>query len=118
MLYTPKQVFSELSSRRKEALRRTRKRGYKLEFNVSTDYIVEIYNKQKGLCAISKRPLRFDKGTREVKNPDGCSIDRIDNNKGYVEGNIQLLLHWCNNAKSTYGEKLLKEMAKCIALNE
>ena len=39
----------------------------------------------------------------------GLQIDRIDNNKGYVKGNIRLLCHWINNAKSTYGDELLDE---------
>ena len=46
------------------------------------------------------------------KNPYSCSIDRINNDQGYIPGNIRLLTHWANNAKSTYNHSIFEDMIR------
>jgi hypothetical protein len=95
----------------------SRKRALKHGFNHNLDreYLVALYWEQKGKCAISGVEMEFQSGTRECKNPNRLSIDRIDNTKGYIKGNVRLVTHWVNNAKSTYGDDVLMEYSKKIA---
>jgi hypothetical protein len=57
-----------------------------IEFNVSIEYLWDLYKSQNGLCAITKIPIYFNKRIRE---PRTVSLDRIDSGKGYIEWNVQ-----------------------------
>jgi hypothetical protein len=87
------------------------------EFNLNQDYLVKLWHKQKGLCAISGVKMQTKSGTRENKNPYRASLDRIDNEKGYVKGNVRFTTHWVNNAKSTWPQKVLEDFVGNIAKN-
>lgn len=51
------------------------------EFNITPEYLYDIFNMQSGNCALSGLGLF----------PETVSVDRIDNSEGYVEGNVQLV---------------------------
>lgn len=54
------------------------------EHTIKDSYLEELYEKQNGLCYYSNIPMNFDKSEWKV------SIERLDNTKGYIEGNIVL----------------------------
>ena len=64
---------------------------------------------------ISGVKLQVISGSREEKNPYIASLDRINNEKGYVKGNVRFVCHWINNAKSTFDNKVLYEFVSAIA---
>lgn len=51
------------------------------------DIIVECIVKQNGRCALTGMPLKFIMNLINT-----ASLDRIDNSKGYVRGNIQIII--------------------------
>lgn len=67
--------------------------------HLKVEDILEIYNKQNGLCAISKVPLTCIKIPKTTKVHTNLSIDRIDSNKGYELDNIQLVCAIINTMK-------------------
>lgn len=67
----------------KEIIASANKRG--LDFKVTKRYLWGIYTSQKGRCALTGVPITFS-GLRKNKT---ASLDRIDNNKGYVKKNVQ-----------------------------
>lgn len=72
----------------------------KIEFNIDEDYIVNLYEKQMGLCALSGIELYMPKTSFEER--DGfrtASLDRIDSKKGYIEGNVQWVHKQINRMK-------------------
>lgn len=69
------------------------KLGRAMEFALTLDYLLDLILKQRGRCYISGIPLVF-KPNSEWK----CSIERIDNSKGYVPGNVCLI---CAEFQST-----------------
>lgn len=79
------------------------RRGY--EFSVSMEYLNSVYEAQEGKCAYT--------GLQSNKISD-LSIDRIDNSKGYVEGNIQFITNPMNTLKGTHGIEYMINMAKNI----
>ena len=56
--------------------------------------IINLYHKQKGLCAISQVPM-----SHRLNSLDAISIDRIDSKRGYTLDNIQLICQFINFGK-------------------
>lgn len=73
-----------------------------LEFNISLDYANKLYN---GKCALSGMLICFYDYDNKIQQT--ASLDRIDNNKGYIEGNVQWLHKDINRLKNKYSENEL-----------
>jgi hypothetical protein len=80
--------------RRKVLLNAAKKRSkdYNLEFNLDLNDIILPRE-----CPILGIELQFNKGKAE---DNSYSIDRIDNNKGYIKGNVQIISFKANTIKS------------------
>jgi hypothetical protein len=69
--------------------------------DITLDYLYAVGERQNWRCVATGVPLEFTRGgTRwggKWCNPRSCTIDRINNDKGYVKGNVQLLT-WEANA--------------------
>lgn len=83
-----------------------------IEFNLTLDYIKDLWNKQNGRCALSNIEMTFL--LKEGRVPTNVSIDRIDRTKGYIEGNVQLVCMACNQIKSDLSEVKMYEFCKKI----
>ena len=99
-------VVSGLSSKLSDTKKRARNHNF--DCNIDLHYIAELWITQKGLCNESALPMSFDAGSQENKNPFSCSIDRTNNSKGYVKGNVRLVTHWANNSKSTWDKSVVE----------
>ncbi len=66
---------------------RARKKG--LDYNLSSEYVNSMYVDQRGLCAATGMVMTPKEYSGAVTG--NLSIDRLDNNLGYVEGNIRLV---------------------------
>jgi hypothetical protein len=92
-----------------EKKRKAEARGRSFEIDIK--YIWNIYLKQDRKCALSGLPLDFDK-----ESDNGTvSIDRINNDKGYIKRNIQLLHKDVNYAKWTFNQDYFIKLCKLIA---
>ena len=76
--------------------------------SVFLQHILETYNAQRGRCAISGQPLQRPMAYTECDPRFFCSIDRINNDRGYEVGNVRLTLQWINHAMG--GRKNPEEM--------
>ncbi len=97
------------------------KRRTKKDFNISLEFLRSLWNKQKGLCALTGVKLEMPLGTSgflNVKPFNGASLDRIDSSKGYVEGNVQFICMGINFMKNEWPEeyfiKHLIEVSKSV----
>lgn len=103
----PKRIFSYF-------LRNCRKR-FK-ECTITLDDLQEQWNKQKGICPYSGISLIIPTYKKNHKDPIyAASVDRIDNSKGYVPGNIQFVSTCINYMKNTMSDEDTKFVCKRIA---
>lgn len=73
------------------------KRKKHLGFNIDLVYLLELYEKQQGLCALSGVEMTYLAGKGRVNT--NISIDRIDSAVGYVRGNVQFVCDVVNRMK-------------------
>lgn len=61
-----------------------------LEFNISKEYIYNLFIAQGGKCALSGVDITLKRAkTKSDKTSRTASLDRIDSSKGYTEDNVQ-----------------------------
>jgi hypothetical protein len=61
-----------------------------VEFNVTKEFVWDVYLKQQGKCALTGIDLKLvSKFKAGYLGSTTASLDRIDSSIGYVEGNIQ-----------------------------
>lgn len=62
-------------------------------------FIAAVIDAQEGLCAISELPLQFDGECTDDEFK--CSLDRIDSNGDYEDGNLQVVCKFVNRWKGS-----------------
>jgi hypothetical protein len=88
------------------------KRGY--QFEVDIIYLWELYVEQDKKCNLTKMDIEFGK----VSNGKGtASLDRINNNEGYVEGNVQWLHKDVNIMKNKFEQEHFIHICERITNN-
>ncbi|MEJ6397004.1 hypothetical protein [Yoonia sp. 208BN28-4] len=84
----------------KKCIRQARNRSHRhnRDFSLKLDYVRRLYIRQAGKCAISGLDFKLAKTTASRVNPYQPSIDRINNEKGYISRNVRLVLYAVNIA--------------------
>ena len=92
---------------------RCRAKRLKIDFNIDESDIV-IPTK----CPVLGIPINPTYGTssKTGPKPDSFSIDRIDNNKGYIKGNICIISNKANIMKSSASPEELLQFAFWVIL--
>jgi hypothetical protein len=65
--------------------------------NLSSEFLFSLYERQKGLCALSGIPMTYLCGVGNVDT--NISVDRINSSLGYEEDNVQLVCRRINTMK-------------------
>jgi hypothetical protein len=89
-----------------------------LEFNITIEYIWDLYLKQEKKCAISGENLKMTNSfsdTQTNEDAQTASLDRIDSSKGYVIGNVQWVHKHVNMMKQNYPQDYFVKLCKKIA---
>ncbi len=95
---------------------RQRSRRFGLSCDVTRDWLMEVHEKQAGLCALTGDTMTFTIGHGIVGT--NCSVDRIDPNGGYTKDNVQLVCLWANIMKGPRTvEQLLEVCREILAAN-
>ena len=91
---------------------RAKKRGNELE--ISIEYAYEILEKQKFKCALSGLDIYLPNSDNKRWT---ATLDRIDSNKGYINGNVQWLHKDINTMKWDFDQDKFLKYCKLIAEN-
>ena len=75
-------------------------------------YLAELWNNQKGFCAITGKPMDLIKGNG--RKPNSPSVDRIDNDRGYFKDNVRWVCWHVNTMKGIFTDDVLDEW--CVAV--
>ena len=84
-----------------EIKKSAKKRG--IEYSVTNDYLWSLYENQSRKSALTNLPIRF--GRVYFPEETTASLDRIDNNRGYVEGNVRWVLKSINLMKNAHRDE-------------
>lgn len=95
-------------------LEKVKKRAIKsnFEFNLDLEYLMSIFN---GKCSLSGLPIQFGKHWKLKLSDQTASLDRIDNTKGYIIGNVQWVHKQVNFMKGTMEQTKFIEFCKLIS---
>lgn len=110
---------TDISWRVNIAYRNARQRSMKFgrPFNITKEYLQELYFEQGCKCPISGRDFVLTLSEEFKTHPDSPSLDRVDNDKGYVQGNVRFVTYQVNTALNQFGEDSLIELCKNILEN-
>lgn len=91
-----------------------RSKNNNLNFNIDKKYILGLLGKSNGFCQISG--IAFKRGGDSGYNsPFSVSLDRIEPKRGYVKGNVRLIINSLNVFKSNRTDKeMFLIMAKTL----
>ena len=79
--------------------------------NIDKKYIIDLIKQQNNRCVYSGIEFDWD----EFKNnPYQASIDRIDNDKGYIKGNVQIVCNSINQMKSNLTDNVFMDYVSAI----
>lgn len=90
---------------------RAKVKGWPCELNTRT--LVALWEKQKGICAISGITMTHIAGQGVL--PYNVSVDRIDSTKGYTLQNTQLVCNVVNWVKLNLSQPHFIDLCKAIA---
>lgn len=83
------------------------------EFKLTIKDIYDLKQKQNNKCFFTNIELRW-----EYKSNNKVSIDRIDNDKGYIKDNIRLVIWDINQAQNNLSDGRFKELMYKIVLKD
>jgi hypothetical protein len=83
-------------------------------FEVSIEYLQNILEKQNFKCGYSNIdmlcPKTYNEKREMTSSPYLISLDRIDNEFGYIENNVHFVCVWANKGKGAYTHEIFKEI--------
>ena len=91
------------------------KDGRVMGFNLTPEYIQKVFDECIGKCKLTGLDFSMELGTKKKRNPFRPSVDRISSSKGYVKGNIQIVLAIVNTMKMDYTDDILHPVIKAWA---
>ena len=88
-----------------------KKTGVKVGFKSVAEFVVHLHEIMPKKCPVFNVPLVKGKGKPHDWSP---SIDKIDPDKGYIKGNVQVISMLANTMKNHANKKQLRQFAKWI----
>jgi hypothetical protein len=78
------------------------------------EYAWALFLEQDRRCAFTDWPLYFNK-TNKGRSDRTASLDRIDSNLGYIEGNVQWIHRDVNKLKKNFSDEYFLQICQAVA---
>ncbi len=98
----------------RNGIKSIRNKRKNLPFNITKEYIWDLFLKQDGKCALSGVNLCF--GPKSKRNERTASLDRINSGLGYIIGNVQWVHKRVNSMKREYSQSEFIEWCRKITV--
>ena len=101
-------------------LRSIKSRTYKKgKSDIDLDYLKELWESQEGKCPFTGWDLILPNNSskQESNSPARASLDRIDNNKGYIKGNVRFVSVMANYCRNTFSDDEVKVFCEAVVKN-
>lgn len=111
--YTPFRYYVKMGKTRSTKTKR-------YTCNITVEFLKDLWEKQKGICPITGWNLILPKDNHymwDEKVPNNASLDRIDNSKGYIEGNVRFIAFIANMARNEFSDDQVIEFCKATTEN-
>ena len=88
----------------KNAIKNSKKRNQ--IYDIDLEYLSQLWENQNGICPFTKQKLSLRTHSKHEKAlPYSASLDRIDNHKGYIKGNVRFVSLIFNYARNTFSDE-------------
>ncbi len=84
------------------------------ECDINVQYVLDLFNKQNGKCALTGVDMTLPDVGRSIFD---LSIDRIDNSKGHIKGNVHLVCQGVNFMRNAYTVEEAHQLLAAIKRN-
>lgn len=109
----------------KMAKRRDADKGFSFDEKITIDFLVGLYRGQRGLCIHTGEEMTLERGlVGKDENGKGgipcftlCTIDRIDNTRGYSTDNIMMACDGINRMRGNMSLKRFRALCKKVGLS-
>jgi len=91
---------------------KSRSRTKNLKFELTVEFLIDMFNNQNGECAISKEKMTYIRSKGRIQT--NISVDKINPSLGYTKDNVQLLCVIINIMKSNLSMSELKHFCNLI----
>lgn len=82
--------------------------------NLALVFLKDLWEKQEGKCAISGVQLVEHCAQTSRNGPNTASLDRIDNSKGYIQGNVRFVSYIANICRGRFSDKDVAEFCQAV----
>lgn len=94
------------------AMAKNRAKTKELPFNITLEYLEELWEEGNGYCALSGIPIELGRAEFGKVHPYAPSIDREVPSLGYVKGNVRIVCYQMNVALSEFGLSQFEELVQ------
>ena len=87
--------------------------------NLSLDFLKKLWESQNGKCPFTNNQLLLPNMSLgfKTRDPFNASLDRINNSKGYIEGNVRFISVMANYARNNFSDEQLIDFCKKVTSN-
>ena len=93
-------------------------KGREKEVTITLKDLKSLWEQQEGRCALSGTHMPLPKNESGWHNlrddPTKPTVDRIDNNLGYVPGNVRFITHMANLARHNYSDEQVLNFCSAV----
>ncbi len=111
MAHTVETTVANASGQTVERVSKIKEMKFKDKYALET-YLIALFESQDGVCALTEIPLQLDGELHDKAL--ACSLDRIDSDGHYEEGNLQVVCRFANQWKSDSDDEEFRRLIHVV----